>query len=36
MEKHLNIARMAHAAEPNTPQSLAHTPADPAATPASK
>jgi hypothetical protein len=28
----LNLARMAQAAEPNTPQTATHTPADPAAT----
>ena len=33
MEQHLNLARMAQAAEPNTPQTLADTPADPAAKP---
>jgi len=31
MEQHLNLARMAQAAEANTPQTLTHTPADPAA-----
>jgi GntR family transcriptional repressor for pyruvate dehydrogenase complex len=31
MEEHLNLARMAQAAEPNTPQTATHTPADPAA-----
>jgi len=31
MEKHLNLARMAQAAEPDTPQTLTDTPADPAA-----
>ena len=31
MEQHLNLARMAQAAEPNTPQTLTDTPADPAA-----
>lgn len=31
MEQHLNLARMAQAAEANTPQTLANTPADPAA-----
>jgi len=31
MEKHLNLARMAQAAEPDTPQTATHTPADPAA-----
>jgi GntR family transcriptional repressor for pyruvate dehydrogenase complex len=36
MEKHLNLARMAQAAEANTPQTLTDTPADPAATPATK
>jgi GntR family transcriptional repressor for pyruvate dehydrogenase complex len=30
MERHLNLARMAQAAEPNTPQTLTDTPADPA------
>jgi GntR family transcriptional repressor for pyruvate dehydrogenase complex len=30
MEEHLNLARMAQAAEPNTPQTITHTPADPA------
>jgi GntR family transcriptional repressor for pyruvate dehydrogenase complex len=30
MEHHLNLARMAQAAEANTPQTLTHTPADPA------
>ncbi len=30
MEHHLNLARMAQAAERNTPQTLTHTPADPA------
>ena len=32
MEQHLNLARMAQAAEPNTRQTVADTPADPAAT----
>ena len=32
MEEHLNLARMAQAAEANTPQTVADTPADPAAT----
>ena len=32
MEQHLNLARMAQAAEPNTPQTLTDTPADPATT----
>jgi len=31
MEQHLNLARMAQAAEANTPQTLTDTPADPAA-----
>ena len=31
MEQHLNLARMAQAAEANTPQTATHTPADPAA-----
>lgn len=31
MERHLNLARMAQAAEANTPQTIADTPADPAA-----
>jgi len=31
MEEHLNLARMAQAAEPNTPQTVTDTPADPAA-----
>jgi GntR family transcriptional repressor for pyruvate dehydrogenase complex len=31
MEEHLNLARMAQAAENNTPQTVAETPADPAA-----
>jgi GntR family transcriptional repressor for pyruvate dehydrogenase complex len=31
MEEHLNLARMAQAAEANTPQTLTDTPADPAA-----
>ena len=31
MEQHLNLARMAQAAEANTPQTIADTPADPAA-----
>ena len=32
MEQHLNLARMAQAAEPNTPQTATETPSDPAAT----
>jgi hypothetical protein len=31
MEQHLNLARMAQAAEPNTPQTATDTPADPGA-----
>jgi hypothetical protein len=31
MEQHLNLARLAQAAEANTPQTATHTPADPAA-----
>ena len=31
MEQHLNLARMAQAAEAGTPQTVTHTPADPAA-----
>jgi GntR family transcriptional repressor for pyruvate dehydrogenase complex len=31
MEQHLNLARMAQAAEADTPQTITHTPADPAA-----
>lgn len=31
MERHLNLARMAQAAEPNTPQTMTDTPSDPAA-----
>jgi hypothetical protein len=30
MERHLNLARMAQAAEANTPQTITDTPADPA------
>jgi hypothetical protein len=30
MEQHLNLARMAQAADADTPQTATHTPADPA------